>query len=1496
MKNISKFLFAILVLLSAVVKSEAATDNTIKSYFVWFGVPDQPASPPQPFKTGTCVVTRSSMTEYFFISRYSNSLAKPTVDDELRLNGTLVKSLNGTENCDITSLVGPSGGTLNFTASDTQGSRQNVTDLYVIKVDGKYAAALLQGTPFAESNEPINAASGNTWFTEPDLYIPCNGLSLGFERRYNSIQTNANYGAMGKGWAHNYDWSLSTLFDSLNTWMTLRTGEGEEFAFYSPDGVTFVSKQGLTLQLVLSGNQYRVKDQGGVFYTFETNTLLLSSISNLWGQTVSLTYTNTSPTNNPATNLLTKVQHSNGQKLDFTYTSNLLTKVSVATNLYMSFVYNAQGLMTNATRTVGNISEVSSYLYTNNLMTQKVDAVGTVFSYGFAANGRATNLVTSGGYYQHSVSNTADLSWINYKRGSTDLVHQYGLDTVTKNVTLHTYPSVNGNLVADQYYYTTNGDVSQFIAIEGNSNLIVNSLYDANHNLTNVCSYFWFDASWINAKWNYGWNINNNTLTNVLDPEGGKTGFEYTNSFLTKSRLYYNSTSSYDTILTYTTNGLLDTVTNANGHYVKNYYDANGFATSTVAQVGPVNYATYSALGILQSVKLPDGPPLEGGMEVAPPTPRVITYNADMLGRLTNVVYLTNTMQESFFFDALGNITNRVDTAGRSTRYTYKPTGKLSSVSRTVGSTNLTTSIDYDSQFNTVSIKDAKNRPVESYVLDNMDRVISATNLEQQTMSVGYLFRGMVSNINRFDGTTVVNSYNGLGALASSTYAGSNTLSYTYKTNGLLRTARNTTCTITNTYNFANRLTNTTVTGLISVPMQNTYNYLPAGNISNVVTMAGTNTYSFDNGERVTSISSTRRGMAPLAFNVTYNGTNGLIETIACTNNGLTASYSYDLWDRVSAISWASTNMGRSFGYSYTNSGMISSFSDSGIGGNTAYGYDQLDQLISEYKTDSSGSNIFSEVIGYDEVGNRTNKIRDGVAVYYSTSNGNNRLTGWSVPQTNLTAQIDIYGTSSTNIGWDSHWGQLWVSNQFKAYPQGSGSNFWLTDFPVGLGTQKVVAAIRNQAGNTRFVTNQIFMSVVTNSAYLYNTAGCVTNIAHKGVQYSQNLGLYWDSQYQLQEVRTNGVSAERNGYDAAGRRVWNWDGTATNYFVYDGSSLVAEVNSTGALKRTYVYAALDVPLAMTVYTGATAQTYFYLTDKQGTVRGIVNEAGTLVEQYRLDAWGKVLGVYDGQSKPIDKSAIGNRLLWQGREHSWSTGLYYFRLRHYDPTVGRWLSNDPIGISGGLNQYVFCGNSPIANRDPYGLCEEGSALADFAYGAGAAYTSDNTLGAPLGSGYWPDPSRISSAAHYGALVGHGAAAVQGIYEMASGLKMSANGGKLALAGDGLTVTGIGSFLGIPASAAGVGITAAGIGITIHGASVEWNAYNGLREMFASPKGKMSFVLHNNRKSALDASGQPSGVKPEIHDKPTSKGQRWHFHDIWNRAIHHMFGKAYNKIG
>ena len=61
-----------------------------------------------------------------------------------------------------------------------------------------------------------------------------------------------------------------------------------------------------------------------------------------------------------------------------------------------------------------------------------------------------------------------------------------------------------------------------------------------------------------------------------------------------------------------------------------------------------------------------------------------------------------------------------------------------------------------------------------------------------------------------------------------------------------------------------------------------------------------------------------------------------------------------------------------------------------------------------------------------------------------------------------------------------------------------------------------------------------------------------------------------------------------------------------------------------------------------------------------------------------------------------------NRYRFQGREWSAATGLTNFRARWYDSVTGRWLSKDPIGLSGGLNLYAFCGDDPVNSLDPFG--------------------------------------------------------------------------------------------------------------------------------------------------------------------------------------------------
>jgi RHS repeat-associated protein len=1180
-----------------------------------------------------------------------------------------------------------------------------------------------KGCPDPNSPEPINLITGSMLHDETDMVIPCPSISLEFSRSYDS-QLNSPNTSLGSKWTHTYNWSLThtnTLWNGVpNDTLKIMTGDGDmrligratNWSTTAP----WIAYQDSDWQVVTNNNNgyvlfaYPEQNQ----YSFDSNGVL-TSISDLWSNSVTLTYTNAYPSN-----ILVRVQHNNGQHLDFQYQgSNLVKVTSPDTNFYVCFSYNANGELINATRTssYGATSKTYSYdPYANHCLTNIVNANGDSFVYLYGTNqdgsmsSLCTNMTLIGGnggegdYYHHTVnycaaSNSSDMTLF---RGQMDQTYTYQHDPTNYMITAIYGPS-STNVAKTYSWDPVLLNLTNAVVADGNvsatEKIITRRTFGANHSVISEGTGYCADPTHI---WSNTWNNVICKITSMTDPESHETAISYSNDLPSCVSLYYDTSGdAYNTFFSYTTNGLLSGITNANGHWTQYYCDRHGFLTSSVPQLGPAVQCSNNILGFVQSITLPG----DTGN-------RVISFDVDELGQVNKITYPLTNIVETFAFDQIGNMTNYVDAAGRTTSYNYLPTMKLSSVIRHLSSgATISNGISYDNQFNTINLTDAKGRPVESYVLDLQDRVTSVTNLEGQTMTIAYGVANFVKSITRFCGSTVYNSYNQDGLLSQTIFPGS-TNAFSYMKNGLLETAANELGAISNSWSFANRLSSSTfqVSGLSLQPSVS-YAYYPAGQISNVTSVAGTNTYALDNADRVSSLTALRSQLSsPLTFNYSFNTNNGLVSSMTCTNNGLNVHYAFDVLDRVTSIVWSnSSKVVKSFIYSYNNASMITNIAledASSLG----YSYDDVDRLIEENRSGISNQ-AYAISYGWDAVGNRIAKTNGSIGVSYSCQSGCNRLTGWNAASTNNFADfltVDVTGSSSEPIGTNVYLGQLSVTNVGLqgVTPAVSGSTFTANSFLLGAGSNQIVAAIADVAGNVGYSTNIVINQIATNGAYLYHAAGCVTSIIYSGASFTNTTALKWNSQFQLTAVSTNGVAAERNGFDAFGRRVWNWDGTATNYIVYEGVHVLAEVDSTGGLKRAYMHGpGIDNWLAMTVYTGTTVRTYFYMTDHLGSVHAITDSSGAIIESYRYDSWGRVLGVYDANNNPLTQSAIGNRYLWQGREYSWSTGLYFFRARWYDPITGRWLSNDPIGISGGLDQYVFCRDNPVNSSDPFGLAD-----------------------------------------------------------------------------------------------------------------------------------------------------------------------------------------------
>src|SRR5262249_12834529 len=152
--------------------------------------------------------------------------------------------------------------------------------------------------------------------------------------------------------------------------------------------------------------------------------------------------------------------------------------------------------------------------------------------------------------------------------------------------------------------------------------------------------------------------------------------------------------------------------------------------------------------------------------------------------------------------------------------------------------------------------------------------------------------------------------------------------------------------------------------------------------------------------------------------------------------------------------------------------------------------------------------------------------------------------------------------------------------------------------------------------------------------------------------------------------------------YDPFGRRIEKVSPTFTSIFAYDGNNLVETVSSTGGVVSRYSQTEnIDEPLAELRSGG----TDYYEADGLGSVSSLTSGAGAVAQSYTYDSYGNLTA---------SSGSVSNPFQYTGREFDSETGLYFDRARYYDPTVGRFLSEDPIGFNGSTDLYEYVVNNP----------------------------------------------------------------------------------------------------------------------------------------------------------------------------------------------------------
>ena len=388
-------------------------------------------------------------------------------------------------------------------------------------------------------------------------------------------------------------------------------------------------------------------------------------------------------------------------------------------------------------------------------------------------------------------------------------------------------------------------------------------------------------------------------------------------------------------------------------------------------------------------------------------------------------------------------------------------------------------------------------------------------------------------------------------------------------------------------------------------------------------------------------------------------------------------SYGYDFAGRLNAVSETigeNTTKITSFGYDRNGNRKTLKYDDVTNDPQITYTYD-IDNRLDECST--SGGLAFTlastTVDGLGRLKNATENINGTEHVYTNTYDRLSQL---------LTASI-------TNIG-----GNPW-SRTLTYHEDGN------LDTRLGTGI----------SGTTTFsYSNDDF------------TNGNIMTGATSDDQNGEDFTLDWDLNGSLTDATTDVTynydnrlrQAVRGDYtmdvkyapdgDRVYRKINDTSTTTERFYVVDNAGKYSQIlleidpDNSNSIEKTYIYAHNQI---IAQHDGDQSDTiYYYLHDRLGSVRLLIDSAGNVKKSYTFDPYGNLLENYD------DGGNIENSYLFTGQFFDNEIDQYYLRSRQYDPSIQRFTSIDPVmGIFQDpltLHQYLYCLNNPTTRWDPSG--------------------------------------------------------------------------------------------------------------------------------------------------------------------------------------------------
>ena len=398
--------------------------------------------------------------------------------------------------------------------------------------------------------------------------------------------------------------------------------------------------------------------------------------------------------------------------------------------------------------------------------------------------------------------------------------------------------------------------------------------------------------------------------------------------------------------------------------------------------------------------------------------------------------------------------------------------------------------------------------------------------------------------------------------------------------------------------------------------------------------------------------------------------------------------------------------------YDYDINDNIIAINDSTVSESSrGYDYDELNRLIEESGKKGSESS-FIDTYDYDEVGNRLSK------------------------QSTLTTALTTEHAVDNEI---TETATETVSNKVSAYRHADDSNRLLGEF------ESLDAA--NDPNNLDSIQYNPAGSILAKPALFNNE--------EQQTQYRYNV---FQRMQSYQRTAANGDVVNANyQYNAFGQRVIKTVATSTNQnqsqtqrqtvFIYgQGAQLLQEIhynNGSETKRKSYIWLGAQPVAMIQQLMGSSSQVdahvYYLHTDQLNTPRKATNQNQQLVWYWNSDAFGQGDGqsIADGNA---NDQLVQIGLRFPGQYKDEETNSYYNYFRDYDPSIGRYIQSDPIGLRGGLNTYGYVGGNPVMFYDPFGLFQFGTR--PLAGTPGSLALGNSNLGLLHENGFFDDGSDI----------------------------------------------------------------------------------------------------------------------------------------------------------